>query len=205
MQNSQENQLQVYQLAASDIDEAASLLANAFIDYPLHQYLFQSDWHRIDEFFTWYFKCILKTFLKKAAIICLGKPIKGICIYSLPESPDITLWQFFKAGFYQVPFKVSIKSIKRLICVNNAFKQYKTISQERIVHVDILAIDPQYQGQGVGKQLFHHITKQPDYKYLIVTHKIANVQFYEKMGCKLMKVEQLQKSTVESFFMSYDS
>ncbi len=205
MQNSQENQLQIYPLAVSDIDEAASLLANAFMDYPLHQYLFQSDWHKVDKFFQWYFQCLLKSFFKGAKIICIGKPIRGVCVYSLPESPDVTLWKFFKSGFYKLPFKVSIDSMKRLICVNNAFKQYKTLSHERIVHVDILAVDPKYQGYGFGKQLFHHIIKQPDYKYLIVTHKIANVQFYEKMGCNLIKVEQLQQSTVESFFMSYDS
>lgn len=199
------NSCDIYPLSYSDIDEAANLLAKSFMTYPLHQYLFQSDWHRIDDFFTWYFKCLLKAFLKKAEIICLGKPMKGVCVFSLPESPNITIFNFFMAGFYQLPFKISLKSIKRLICVNNAFKQYKTISPERNVHIDILAIDPQYQGQGLGQQLFQHVTKQFNHTHLIVTHKIENVQFYEKMGCKLIKIEQLQKSTVKSFFMSYDS
>ncbi len=199
-------QSEFYPLDYLGIDEAAKLLARSFMTYPLHQYIFENDWSKIDNIFPWYFKCLLQSFLQHTKIICLGKPIKGICIYSLPESPAITLFNFFKSGFYQLPFKVSPKSIKRLIIVNNALKEFKTLNKDEkhVLHIEILAIDPECQSQGLGRKLFQYVTNQFEHIHL-VTHKIENIHFYEKMGCKLVSTEPFPKSSVVTFCMVYNN
>ena len=99
--------VEFYFLNYKDIEEAAAFLAQSFITYPLHQYIFQNDWDKIDDFFQWYFKCLLKSYFKSTKIIVLGNPMRGICVYSLPDSKLTSILDYILAGFYQLPFNPS--------------------------------------------------------------------------------------------------
>lgn len=194
---------ELYFLNYSHLEEAAILLECSFINYPLHQYIFQKDWRKINNFFRWYFRCLLKSYFKTAKIIGIGKPLKGICVYSIPTSPSTSILDFILAGLYQLPFKVSVTSIARLMRINRYLTKFKKQNREKNrTHIDILAIDPKYQGEGFGRQLFRCIANQFDNVYL-ETHKLENIKFYERLGCKLVQTKSLPKSSLTTFLMTY--
>ena len=75
--------------------------------------------------------------------------------------------------------------------------------KDNSVYIDILAIDPECHGQGLGRRIFQYIVTQFDYIHL-VTHKIDNTLFYEKIGCRLSRIEQLPSSSLKTYLMTYE-
>lgn len=199
-----DNKLHV--LEKSEIDDAASLLAHSFSNSPLYQYVFGQDF---SNFAKWYFSCLLKCYFtnREIKIICIGRPIKSICIYSLPSSKKVSLWGFAKAGYYQLPFRTSIQNIKRLMLISklrNDHKKQAAFSNVNGIYVDILAVDPRYQGQGFGRQLFQYVANQVHQTHLM-TETTNNVEFYKNLGCYLERKEQVARSSLLLYHMIYNN
>ncbi|NYZ75904.1 GNAT family N-acetyltransferase [Candidatus Micrarchaeota archaeon] len=57
-----------------------------------------------------------------------------------------------------------------------------------------LAVDSEFEGMGVGRQLFEHVIdelKKQGYHYIIVAHKNMNQGFYSKFGFKELNPSEM--------------
>jgi hypothetical protein len=158
--------LETVELASSDFDLAAVLLAEAFYDNPSHEYIFAESSTRL-KFLQWGLKTNLKLNLassspigKSFALVESGKPpgirqVRAMAFWHPPKSNSPSLNAKVQSGWILAPLKFGIATSTRLSEVMTAMEQIKAqvLGQNKAWYLNNMAVDKKLRGTGVGTQL----------------------------------------------------
>jgi len=186
-----------------DESAAQALSARAFSTEPGYEYLFPDEKVR-----TRAVREIKKAFLrviskhKCSVLLKDGDILKGVMLITPANKKNSFLdWIWYGEVFRRLPFILGFSSLMRTLftldrmeAMEHLFCKGDDASGKGHYKLDLLAVEPEYQGKGFGGKLLRYlmpiIDKSNNTCYLETTKK-SNVQIYKKFGFVVVFKEKM--------------
>ncbi|MBN1693065.1 MAG: GNAT family N-acetyltransferase [Dehalococcoidales bacterium] len=194
-------------LTKADMKGAAEVLARAFHDYPLSVYFEQNEDKRRKTSPRIY-RSMINHGLKYGEVYATSPRYEGVAVWFSEKSRHDAWWTNIISGRFFVPLIVGIRSTKRQM----AFGKYAMAARKRAApfphwYLQMLGVDPQYQGQGFSSKLLKPIFARIDKEELpcfLETQAEKNVALYEHFGFKVIEEGIVPGTGITSWAMLRD-
>ena len=191
-------------LRKRDIKAAAETLAKAFQDYPLSLYFIPDELERRKKQPAM-FSTLIKNGLKYGEVYATSSKMEGVAVWFPSDSRHNTRWNNFVSGRFFMPFIVGTATVKR----QKAFGEYAGAVRKRVApfphwYLQLLAVDPEYQGQGFSSRLVKPMFSRADKEGLscfLETQAERNVALYEHLGFRVVEEGIIPGSGEKSWAM----
>lgn len=169
---------------------AGELLARAFLDDPLTIYLIPDARRRL-RVLEWAHER-WAAFLAPLGAFFTTEDFEGVAGWFPPDQPhDMGLRAFIRAGFITAPLRFGPSSLRRVLRANaDVQSRYRDEAKGPHWILDVLGVDPKYQGRGVATALVNHVLEEADRAHCpsyVITHNMRNIAFYERFGFQLLR------------------
>ncbi len=197
----------IEKLDPKDIEKAAHVITEAFMDYPLPgQFIIDTDRRRnaLQEMF----KVELRKAFKKGSVYTLGGDFQEVAIWKhevVPES-DFAYLKYARLGTLKLLFNIQLKECIRL------FRALKNVLDAKLklylpgdtAELYIVGVNPANQGQGrlsrLIKPVLHEMQAQGR-PVLVMTNTESNRIIYEHLGFKLLKVLEDKHNDFVAYYL----
>jgi len=179
-------------LDRSKVKPAADIYSRAFFDYPQFLCYHPSREWRMRHF-TDYCEVGLRFALRYGEVYAIPD-FKGVICWFAPHQNHFTTAMYLTTrGFIGQSILIGWKNLSRILaCEEHAAKAHREILPGAHWYLWGLAVDPEYQGQGIGSRLMEPGLKRADEQGLptyLETHDEQNVAYYQKRGFELRRAE----------------
>jgi ribosomal protein S18 acetylase RimI-like enzyme len=175
----------LYRLTQKDLEKAAVVLSNAFIDYPTFRYLFPKLAERqkkLRHVMTFFLNCGLHY----GEVFSPSEKIEGVSIWYKSNALPIGLPGLLKAGLLKTILLINIPSFIRFSKLGKAKKANRdTLLNGEYYFLDLIGVDPSYARQGYAKLLIDTMLKKVDDENMscfLETSSFKNVHYYQQYG-----------------------
>ena len=197
----------IIRVTQENIKPAAATLAKAFYEYPLTQFLVPDAANRIKNQAK-AFKAAIRYGIEYGQVYTTSGKLEGVAIWFLsgglnpPPKQRRSIGQWFASLF------TDKERMKRL----QAFSVYTDEVRQRLVpgrhwYLQILGVDPQYQGKGFSSRLVKPMLARADREGLpcfLDTQLEKNVSLYQHFGFRVVEEGTIPGSNVKSWAMLRD-
>ena len=193
----------LYLVQKKDLDRLAEVSADAYQDYPLHNWFTKGKYDA--KAASLLMEVSLKSMTEDAVIYADSEEMNGFAAWlpfgftgnkTLPFLANGGLRLFLHSGFGLVG--------RLLTYENYAMNLKKTFTEHYDWYLFNLSIRKDAQGKGLASKLMRPMLQFCDDERMVAyleTNKEANVGLYRHYGFELMKEEQIPKSTVMHYAM----
>ena len=193
----------LYIVQEKDIDRLAEVAADAYRDYPLHNWFMKGRYDvKTSELLM---KVTLKTMTKDAVIYADSEEINGFAAWLPFGFEGSKPLPFLKHGGLKFILRSGIGFMVRLLSYENyAMGLKKKYTDNYDWYLFNLSIKKDAQGQGIASKLMRPMLQFCDDERMVAyleTNKEANVGLYKHYGFDLMKEELIPKSPVTHYSM----
>ena len=193
----------LYIVQEKDIDRLAEVAADAYRDYPLH------NWFTGGKYDAKASKLImqisLKTMTEDAVIYADSEEINGFAVWLPFGFTGSKTLPFLMNGGLSLILRSGFGIIGRLLTYETyAMNLKKEFTENYDWYLYNLSIRKEAQGKGLASKLMRPMLQFCDNEQMVAyleTNKEANVGLYKHYGFNLMKEEQIPKSTVTHYAM----
>ena len=193
----------LYIVQKKDLDRLAEIAADAYRDYPLHNWFTKGNYDAVASKLI--MQISLMTMTEDAIIYADSEEMNGFAIW-LPFgfSGSKTL-PFLLNGGLKLIFHSGLGIIGRLLTYETyAMNLKKEFTDNYDWYLYNLSIKKEAQGKGIASKLMRPMLQFCDDERMVAyleTNKEANVGLYKHYGFDLVKEEQIPKSTVMHYAM----
>lgn len=194
----------LYLVEKKDLDRLAEIAANAYLDYPLHNWFTKGKYnYKASKLIM---KISLKTMFKDAVIYADSEELNGFAVW-LPFgfTGSKTLPFIFNGGIKLI-FTAGLGIIGRLLTYEGfAMKLKKKYTNNVDWYLYNLSIKKDSQGKGIASKLTKPMLKFCDDEQMVCyleTNKELNVKIYEHYGFELAEKVLVPKSNVMHYAMT---
>lgn len=183
--------IKIVKLAASQIDEAADVLARAFFDSPVWTWVAPDESQR-RELMPWYMRMSMRFGVLNGETYTTAPLIRGVAAWEPPVRLDADLSDPEAEAMWEaLPERMGEHGIARF----HAMIETQRPMREQISagppvwYLAWLGVDPAVQQNGVGAALLAHMFARADIDgvpCLTETSKHANVPYYERHGFRVV-------------------
>ena len=204
MAKNQPNQ-HLYQVKKAELNPAVDTLVQAFTDDPYFKVIFGQINPSLD-LICQYFKAIIKYAQCYGEIYADSEDLKGLAIWLPSDFQQFKMNDLFSCGVLFDILNLGVQPIQRLyyfVQENNLYIKQLPLPR-KFSYLFYLGIKPQYQGQGLGRQLVSGFIKILDRKKmscLLQTNIKRNTEFYLKFGFELAAHKQLKTQDLEIWYL----
>ena len=193
----------LYMVQPKDIDRLSEVAADAYRDYPLHNWLTKGKYdEKASELLM---KVTLRTMTEDAVIYADSEEINGFAAWLPFGFEGSKTLPFLKNGGLKLFLHTGIGFIGRLL----AYEKYAmNLKKEFTDHYDWylfnLSIKKDSQGKGIASKLMRPMLQFCDDERMVAyleTNKAVNVGLYQHYGFDLMKEELIPSSPVMHYAM----
>lgn len=191
-------------VAGKYIRPAAATLAKAFQDYPVSAF-FEPDAARRKKRQPGVFRMVLRSALVYGEVYAASPAMEGVAVWMLvdkrqkPRKRGLSIGKWF-AGIFQDREQRE----KQQAFFNYSHNVRDRIMPERYWYLQILGVDPAYQGKGYADRLLKPMLARADREGLPVfleTQEEKNVALYEHFGFTVVEEGMIPGSGVKSWAM----
>ena len=181
-------------LAASQIDEAGKVLAQAFNDDPLAAYMLPKEEDRA-VLLPAHFIAVVKYGLLSGEVWTTEGRVEGVSVWLPPGRLEMNPVRMHEAGFDELPSIIGFDAVQRF----TEFFQYLEPIHKRDVQAEhwyamVIGVAPESQGRGIGDSLLQPVLTRADLEGVpcyLETVQPTNVSFYRKHGFEVI-VEEVE-------------
>ncbi|MBN2021997.1 MAG: GNAT family N-acetyltransferase [Pirellulales bacterium] len=189
---------EIIDLNPANIAPAADVLARAFDDDPMTRYLLPDPKRRAARA-PWMHRACLRFALRHGRLQTTPA-LAGLAVWIPPDGTSMGMWQAVQCGMLLAPFRLGPRTCGRLFHITRlGDRWHKRALPEPHWYLFMLAVDPPYQGQGVGSALLSSGLARADAEgtpvYLETTTE-KNVRFYQKHGFDVVFRESIGKASL---------
>ncbi len=193
----------LYIAKESDLDRLAGVSADAYRDYPLHNWLTKGTYDaRASELLM---AATLKSMTKDAVIYADSEEMNGFAVWLPFGFTGNKALPFMMSGGLKLILHSGIGIIGRLMTYDTyAMNLKKEFTDNYDWYLFNLSIKKDAQGKGLASKLMRPMLKFCDDERMVAyleTNKAANVGIYQHYGFDLMREEQIPKSPVTHYAM----
>lgn len=190
------------QLQKKDLELAAFLARNAYIEEKLAEYFFPDPKTRSQKLFDlFYFR--LNT--QRQFCLTTSPKIVGLTIWEPPDSHHqlITSKEFFLG--IPLLYKIGYQSLKRIL--NFTFyitTLRKSLMKEPHWYFDFVAVDPNFRRCQIGSSLIEYYLKRVNIKNLPIYLEVQNTNYiglYESLGFQIVHQSKIPEIEIMSYCM----
>ena len=174
-------------LKSSEIDRASEILVRAFDRDPMFRYLgikANQEGQVNANALKWYCRLNLRNCLPYGRIYA-AKDLKGVAAWIPPGKPEMNTWQVLSM-LSILPWKCGWHRFGQCLSLFHTLNQrHNREMSEPHWMLNLIGVDPTYQGQGIGRLLLQPVFKQADREGLscyLSTFNQQAVYFYQKQG-----------------------
>jgi ribosomal protein S18 acetylase RimI-like enzyme len=162
-------------------EEFTNILSRAFYNDPFYVWIMPNHKKRIRQL-EWWMKILLKYTLIYGDIH-YTKDRKAVAMWLGPDHPMVNDFKIFSMGLILYPFKIGFKNFMRALDVSGQWdKEHKKMNR-RHYYLMVIAVEPEWQGKGIGSRLMQVGLKRADDEGLecfLETVTPEDVRFYMK-------------------------
>lgn len=194
----------LYICEKKDIDKLAEIAADAYKDYPLHNWFTKGKYNKKASKII--MKISLKTMFKDAVIYSDSEELNGFAIWLPFGFTGSKTIPFLLNGGIKLIFTAGIGIIKRLITYEkNAMKLKEKYTKNIDWYLYNLSIKKDSQGKGIASKLLKPMLSFCDNEQMVCyleTNKESNVSLYEHFDFTLDEKYLIPKSNVWHYAMT---
>jgi len=200
--NNQTNRL--LRLTKRDRDAGAAVLGRAFTEYELLQYYFPDETKR--RAVAWTFGFIaLSVCLKYGEAYASSEKLEGVAAWLPPGKAPFGGWQIMRSVSLSVLFRFGRQGASRM----QAYGRYVDKLHRKLVpyphwYLQIIGVDPVYQGLGFSSQLVRPVLERIDREQkpcFVETNTEKNVAIYRRSGFEVVSENKIPGTEITSFAM----
>jgi len=191
-------------LARKDRDAGAEVLGRAFTEYELLQYYFQDETKRHAVTVT-FGLVALSVCLKYGEVYASSAKMEGVSAWLPPGKAPFGGWQIIRSVPLSVLFRFGRQGASRI----QTYGRYIDDLHRKLVpyshwYLQIIGVDPKYQGQGFASQLIKPMLERIDREHLpcfLETNIEKNVAIYQRFGFGVVSEDEIRGTELRSFAM----
>ena len=188
----------------NNIKTAALTLARAFQDYPVSIF-FEPDEEKRKKQTPRIYRLVLQSAIATGEVYATSPEMEGVAVWTLSDN----LQPEGKHGFSMGWLWVSLFSDKEADKRREAFFEYSQAVRARVVpgrywYLQMLGVDPAYQGKGFSSRLLKPMLERADREGLLCcleTQLEKNVPLYQHFGFRVVEEGLIPDSNVYSWAM----
>jgi ribosomal protein S18 acetylase RimI-like enzyme len=190
-------QATISKLETSQVNQAISVLAQAFSQDPIFNYLLEPH-HTSSDALNWLLRVGLK-YSYSYNHTYTTENLQGVASWIPPEGSGGSVIRIIQAGALILPFKLGISKFVRTLSWSWAMEElHKRNMQKPHWYLSLLGVAPTSQGSGIGSVLIEPILKQASRDGLpcyLETSTEKAVRFYQKHGFEVVWSGELLKGS----------
>jgi ribosomal protein S18 acetylase RimI-like enzyme len=194
----------IIRLTKKHVKPAAEVLARAFHNYPVAEYVFPNESKRL-KVQTYVFQSSICYGIHYGVALATSPELEGIAVWLPPNNVYESTIKMIRCVNINLLFSVSLKTISRglpfFFYLDGYHKQFAPFPHW---YLEVIGVDPKYQGKGYGNFLIKAMTKKIDKESLPIyleTNTKKNVGFYQNHGFKVVKSVLLPSTGVSTWCM----
>lgn len=177
-------------LKPSDLKRAEHVLARAFHDDPGVVWMLPDERQR-QRFLRWGQRALLRNTMRNGLAFTTPGLVEGVALWLPPKRPRMSLVDIVRSGMLAVPFTLTPGQLRLMVLSLVMFEGlHKEDPPKRHWYLNVLGVEPERQGQGIGGRLIAPILERADRRHVscyLETGKEINVRFYEKHGFEVVR------------------
>jgi GNAT superfamily N-acetyltransferase len=194
----------IIRLTKADIKRAAGVIAKAFQDYPLSVYFIPDDSKRRKKQPA-IFRPMISRGLKYGEVYTTSPKFEGVAVWFRSTTGRDSIWSMFSFGFLVIPFITGISNSIRQISFGLRTESIrKRVAPVPHLHLQLLGVDPVYQGQGFSSKLLRPMLARADKEGIpcfLETQAEKNVALYEHFGFRVVDEWKKAGTDIHSWAM----
>jgi len=189
-------------LTLADVEQAAQVIAQAFMNDPLVSYMLPFKATRLQTLIK-FFRVYGELNIKNQRAYGVGEPLQGVAYWIFPdqESMSISIRSIGKLlPILFTMYPIGMFRARRVLNQINAF--YKKYADKPHFYLDNLGVLPTARGKGLSSKLIRPFLEMADAQNVIAytdTVTPANVSFYEHFGFQLVEHKQVPGTGITVF------
>lgn len=193
----------LYIVEKKDLDRLADAAADAYLDYPLHNWLTNGKYDKTASKLI--MQISLKTMTEDAVIYADSEEMNGFAVWLPIGFTGSKTLPFLANGGLKLVFHSGLGIIGRLLTYENyAMNLKKNFTDNYDWYLYNLSIKKDAQGKGLASKLMRPMLRFCDDEKMVAyleTNKESNVSLYRHYGFDLMKEELIPKTPVTHYAM----
>ena len=193
----------LYIVKDSDLERLADVATDAYVDYPLHNWLTKGKYDRTASKLI--MQITLKTMTKDAVIYADSEEMNGFAVWIPFGFTGSKTLPFLFSGGLKLILHSGLGIIGRLLTYETyAMNLKKEYTDNYDWYLYNLSIKKDAQGKGIASKLLCPMLEFCDDEKMVAyleTNKESNVSLYKHYGFELKKEELIPKSTVMHYAM----
>ena len=193
----------LYIVKKNELDRLAEVAADAYRDYPLHNWLTKGKYDAVAS--NLIMQISLKTMTEDALIYADSEEINGFAVWLPFGFTGSKTMPFLLNGGLKLIFHSGLGIISRLLTYESyAMNLKKKFTDNYDWYLYNLSIKKEAQGRGLASKLMRPMLEFCDDERMVAyleTNKESNVGLYKHYGFELMREELIPKSPVTHYSM----
>ncbi len=194
---------ELYRVKPEDLNKAIKALGRAFRKDPVMCDLLKDCPEKFEDIFG----SPLKVGLKCGIVYAPSPNLEAISVWMGPEKVNPGIWSYLSSGALFSGMKLGFKVLKKLVtdAVPLEKDRKKNISLPYF-YLNLLGVDTEYQGKGIGSKLISTFIKNAPkgIPFYVETETESNVRFYERLGFNVIKEIRLPSSNLPMWELKHD-
>jgi ribosomal protein S18 acetylase RimI-like enzyme len=198
------NDKEIEPLTGAQVDAAVAVSVRAFQDDPLGRYLFPSP-DRRQVGLELYLGPFVRYGCRTRQAFTTSGGVRGAAVWALKGSNSISAVEMVSSGFVAAQFRFQPAEHLRMMKVGLMMNLLYTRScRADAFALQVLAVDPPHQGNGLGSRLLQPVLQQADTRRracaLLTTSERA-VGFYQRLGFQVAGTRRLPEGDLQVWAM----
>jgi len=195
---------ELLRLTPKERDAGAVVLGRAFAEYELLGYYFPDETERraVADAFVF---IALSVCLKYGEVYATSEKLEGVAAWLPPGKAPFGGWQIIRSVPLSILFRFGRQGAGRMW----AYGRFVDNLHRRLVpyphwYLQIIGVDPAYQGQGFSSRLLRPVLERIDRKGMpcyLETNAEKNVAIYQRFGFEVLLEDKLPGTEVTTFAM----
>jgi ribosomal protein S18 acetylase RimI-like enzyme len=187
--------------------QASETIGRAFLHDPLYVYALPNEQER-QRHLCALLDVVVRYIIRYGEITCTPD-LRAAACWLPPGQPDISTWGLIRLGVLSPLFHFRLETVRHFLTAMNKAapamgKQHQLIVPGPHWYLSILAVDPAYQGQGLGSLLLRAGTARADAAHLpcyLDTATARNVPLYQRFGFQVVHEEEIEGANLHVWNM----